>query len=92
MVKKESSPKKPTKKPSTTKTIAKKANAEIEKIESNDPRSYRQNSDLLISTGFMPKYNVKDGVDELINRFNHKKLTISDKNYNVRWMKKIKIN
>ena len=76
---------------SVAKIIAKKSNAEIEKIESNDPRSYRQNSDLLISTGFKHKYYVKDGVDELINRFNLKKLKISDKNYNVKWMKKLKI-
>jgi len=77
---------------SLAKTISEKSKAKIEKVESNDPRSYRQNSDLLISTGFIPKYNVEDGVEELINKFNQNKIKISDENYNVKWMKKIKIN
>jgi nucleoside-diphosphate-sugar epimerase len=72
--------------------IAEKSNAKIVKIKTNDSRSYRQNSDLLISTGFIPKYCVKDGVDELNHKFKHNKLEINDNNYNVKWMKVLEIN
>ena len=46
--------------------IAEKTNANIEIVESNDPRSYRQDSSKLIETGFIPKYGIDDAIDEII--------------------------
>jgi len=40
-------------------------NAEILKMPSNDPRSYRLNSDKLLATGFSPKKNVDIAIQEI---------------------------
>ena len=40
-------------------------NAEILKMPSNDPRSYRLNSDKLLATGFSPKKNVDIAIREI---------------------------
>ena len=40
--------------------------AQILVTESNDPRSYRLNSDKLLSTGFTKKYGVEDGIKDVI--------------------------
>ena len=58
--------------------------------ESNDPRSYRQNSDKLISTNFNPKFTVDDAIKELIKLYNMKKLKEDDSFYNIKQMQKIK--
>ena len=58
--------------------------------ESNDPRSYRQNSDKLISTNFIPKFTVDDAIKEIIVLYNQNKLEEKDSYYNVKQMKKIK--
>ena len=58
--------------------------------ESNDPRSYRQNSDKLISTNFNPSFTVDDAIKEIIELYNEGKLTDDDSYYNIRQMKKIK--
>ena len=47
--------------------LSKKTNAEIIVSESNDPRSYRQDSTKLLNSGFRPKYGVEDAIDEIIN-------------------------
>lgn len=39
--------------------------AEIVVTESNDPRSYRLNSDKLLATGFRPRYGIDDAIREL---------------------------
>jgi len=57
--------------------------------ESNDPRSYRQNSDKLISTNFNPKFTVDDAIKELIELYNLKKLKDDDSFYNIKQMQKI---
>ena len=62
------------------------------KIEpSNDPRSYRQCSDLLLNLGFKPKKNVSIAIDEIITSFNKNKLNDGDKSYSVRTLKKLNI-
>ena len=43
---------------------------EIEITESNDPRSYRINSDKVLATGFRPKKGVKDAIIEIIQNYN----------------------
>ena len=58
--------------------------------ESNDPRSYRQNSDKLISTNFIPRFTVDDAIKEIIVLYNQNKLEEKDSYYNVKQMKKIK--
>ena len=57
--------------------------------ESNDPRSYRQNSDKLISTNFNPRFTIDDAIKEIIELYNKNKLEEKDSYYNVKQMKKI---
>lgn len=73
------------------KKITKFVPADITVTESNDPRSYRLNSDKLINTGFKPKYGVVDGIQEVIEVFRSGKLKDEDNCYNVRTMKKLTI-
>tara|TARA_Y100000589_G_C27133667_1_gene621617 strand:- start:352 stop:1299 length:948 start_codon:yes stop_codon:yes gene_type:complete len=70
--------------------IKEKTNAEIEVTSSNDPRSYRQDSSKLISTGFIQKYNVENAIDEIIKSYNSGILKDSENFYTVKWMKKNK--
>lgn len=60
---------------------------EIEVKPSNDPRSYRQNSNKLLATGFKPRYGVKDGIRDVIAAFRAGKLADEDRWYNIRTMK-----
>ena len=57
--------------------------------ESNDPRSYRQNSDKLISTNFNPSFTIDDAIKEIIELYNEKNLIDNDCYYNIKQMKKI---
>ena len=57
--------------------------------ESNDPRSYRQNSDKLISTNFNPRFTIDDAIKEIIELYNEKNLIDNDCYYNIKQMKKI---
>jgi nucleoside-diphosphate-sugar epimerase len=63
--------------------------AEIEITESNDPRSYRQNSDKLIGTGFSPEYGIENGIKDVIEAYNAGKVKDEDCYYNMRIMKKL---
>ena len=65
--------------------------AEIVVSESNDPRSYRQNSDKLQATGFLPKYSVATAIEEVIGKYRIGDLVDQDKCYTVRWMKYLKL-
>jgi nucleoside-diphosphate-sugar epimerase len=59
--------------------------------ESNDPRSYRQDSSKLISTGFNPKHDVTYAINELTHAFRTGKLVDDPKWYTVSWMREIGI-
>ena len=59
--------------------------------ESNDPRSYRQDSTKILNTGFYPKKNVSIAIDEIIDSYKHGKLYDREQWHNVKWMKKQKI-
>lgn len=69
--------------------VAGKIPAEIVVTESNDPRSYRLNSDKLLNTGFKPEFNVDYAIQEIINAFNKGELKDEDINYNIKTMKKL---
>tara|TARA_B100001059_G_C17755011_1_gene539390 strand:+ start:107 stop:1051 length:945 start_codon:yes stop_codon:yes gene_type:complete len=71
--------------------IKKKTGAKIIIKDSNDPRSYRQNSDKLISTGFKFKYNVDNAIEEIIAKFKDKSLEDKEIYYNLKVMKKLKL-
>jgi nucleoside-diphosphate-sugar epimerase len=62
--------------------------AEIRVTESQDPRSYRVNSDKLLATGFKPRKNVDDAIEELIVEYRNGNLNDEDKFYNLRWMRR----
>jgi len=59
------------------------------KKNNNDPRSYRQDSNKLLKTGFVPKYSVSDAIEEIKDRYNKKLILINEKCSTVKWMKKI---
>jgi nucleoside-diphosphate-sugar epimerase len=61
---------------------------EIIITESNDPRSYRVNSDKLLATGFKPKKKVEDAVREIIELYQQGKLKDEERFYNLKWMEK----
>ncbi len=66
--------------------------SDIELTSSNDPRSYRQDSSKLLSTGFVPKYSIKDAIIDIKNAFEENKLPQTDSCYTVRWMKKLNLS
>jgi nucleoside-diphosphate-sugar epimerase len=65
--------------------------ADIIVSESNDPRSYRQNSDKLLNTGFKQEFGVDYAINEIIEAYNKKELIESDQCYTVKWMKNLKL-
>jgi nucleoside-diphosphate-sugar epimerase len=65
-----------------------KASAKISVLPSNDPRSYRVNSDRLLAAGFKPKKTVGDAIDEICAAYRAGKLQDEDKFYNLKWMQK----
>lgn len=66
--------------------ITKHVPAEILITASNDPRSYRINSDKLLTTGFKPKKTVDDAIKEIIQKYNTNELKDEDRFYNLKWM------
>ena len=72
--------------------INKKIPAEIKISESNDPRSYRQNSDKLIETGFNRKYSVEYAIEEIASLFFEGELEEKDEYYTVKTMKKLNLH
>jgi nucleoside-diphosphate-sugar epimerase len=62
----------------------------ITSLKSNDPRSYRMNSEKIIKHGFKPMYNFKDAILDLKNSF-EKGFKPSDQNWNLKWLLQKKI-
>ena len=62
------------------------ADAEIVVTPSNDPRSYRVNSDKLLSTGFRPKKTVRDAIEELSGLYAQGVLKNDPTFHNLTWM------
>ena len=72
--------------------IKEKTGAKIKIEPSNDPRSYRQNYDKLISTVYKFKYNVNDAIEEIIKKHSNKELLDSELYYNLKVMKNLKLD
>jgi nucleoside-diphosphate-sugar epimerase len=72
------------------KKIQKKLNCKIIIKKSNDPRSYRLNSDKLMKTGFKQKYFIEDGINELIKNLKLKK--VNKNNFTVQKMKDLNLD
>lgn len=68
--------------------IKEKIPTEVVITPSNDPRSYRVNSDKLLATGFKPKKNVRIAIEEIIDAYNRGELQDEDRCYNLKWMQK----
>jgi len=69
--------------------VTKYVPVKIEITESEDPRSYRQNSDKLLGTGFTPEHSVDNAIKDLIDSYHLGKLKDEDCYYNIRSMKKV---
>ena len=69
--------------------IAAKIPCEIEVTPSNDPRSYRVNSDRILAAGFQPEKSVNDAITEVIASYQRRDLMDEDRWYNLRWMEKM---
>jgi nucleoside-diphosphate-sugar epimerase len=70
------------------KLVTKYIPVEIAVTPSNDPRSYRINSDKLLATGYKPKKTVEDAIREIIELYRAGVLKDEDHFYNLRWMEK----
>jgi hypothetical protein len=68
------------------KLVTRHAQASIITKPSNDPRSYRVNSDKLLATGFRPKKTVEDAIREICEAYSLGKLKDEPQFHNLRWM------
>lgn len=66
--------------------VTKQLPVEIEITESNDPRSYRINSNKILATGFSPKKGVNDAISEIIELHKSGILKNDTKFHNLKWM------
>lgn len=71
------------------KRIQKQTDSEIKITASNDPRSYRLNSDKLLETGFQPQKCVNDAIDDIRSAWETGRLDDNDNGYNIRTMTKM---
>lgn len=69
--------------------VTRRVNASIEVTPSNDPRSYRQNSDKLLATGFTPLKTVNDAIGDVIDAYIENRFEEEDRFYTVKWMQKL---
>jgi nucleoside-diphosphate-sugar epimerase len=71
--------------------VKEKIGAEIVVSESNDPRSYRQDSSKLLATGFQPRHSVSDAIAEIADVFKEQTLPDGDSCYTVKWMRQLEL-
>jgi nucleoside-diphosphate-sugar epimerase len=72
--------------------VSKHTGAEIITLPSNDPRSYRVNSDKIEKNGFTPKKSVENAIIEIKDAFNSGLLKDIDNHYNLKWMQTLNLN
>lgn len=65
-----------------------RASAKITVLPSNDPRSYRVNSDKLLSTGFRPRKSVAHAIDEICQAYHSGRLKDEERFHTLGWMQK----
>ena len=65
-----------------------KASAKITVLPSNDPRSYRVNSDKLLATGFQPRKTVENAIDEICKAYREGRLKDEERFHTLPWMQK----
>jgi nucleoside-diphosphate-sugar epimerase len=68
--------------------VARHVGAEIVVTPSNDPRSYRVNSDRLLATGFKPKRTIDDAIKELVGLYRQGAWTDEPSFHRMSWMQK----
>ena len=68
--------------------VRRRVPADVVVSPSNDPRSYRINSDKLLATGFRPKKSVAHAIDEIIAKYHAGGLKDEDRFYNLKWMQR----
>ena len=66
--------------------VTKHVPVKIKITQSNDPRSYRINSDKILATGFKPKKGVQDAIHEIIEKYISGVLKDEEKFHNLKWM------
>jgi len=71
--------------------VQQETGAEILVSESNDPRSYRQDSSKLVATGFQPQYSVQSAIDEISSAYRDGSLPDGENCYTVKWMKHLQL-
>ena len=71
--------------------INSKINSKIQIFPTKDIRSYRQNSDKLLKTGFRKKFGVNKAIDEIIEKYNQGLIIEKESCYTVNWMKIMKL-
>jgi len=71
------------------KLVTKHIPVEIKITESNDPRSYRVNSDKILASGFKPKKTVENAILEVKERYDSGVLKDEERYYNLRLMQAI---
>lgn len=69
--------------------VANKFGVEIEVKPSNDPRSYRQDSTKLLSTGFIPKFKTIDAINQIGDALQSGAIEDNARWHTVSWMKQI---
>lgn len=72
--------------------VTKHVPVEVIVSPSNDPRSYRVNSDKLLATGYKPKKSVEDAIKEIIGFYRSGVLKNEEHFYNLQWMQKTVLN
>lgn len=68
--------------------VAEQVDAEIVVTPTNDPRSYRVNSDKLLATGFRPKKTVEDAIKELVGLYRQGAWSDDPSYHRMNWMQK----
>lgn len=68
--------------------VARQVPADIVVSESNDPRSYRINSQRLLDTGFRPRKTVEDAITEIVVAWRSGQLREEERFSNLAWMRK----
>lgn len=66
--------------------------AEVVTSDSNDPRSYRQNSDKLLATGFKPMHSVKEAIKEIAEAYRAGLYREDDTCFTVKWMRQLSLD